>query len=73
LRAAISAAVRDAARGRADAEQERIAGLRALAEWGEVWHALSRLQDETEAFALDKRQAVIRGLSLLTDRAPSVA
>jgi DNA polymerase III subunit delta' len=73
LRAALSAAVRDAARGRADAEQGRIAALRALAEWGDVWHALSRLQDETEAFALDKRQAVIQGLSLLTDRVPSVA
>ena len=73
LRAAISAAVRDAARGQADAEQGRIAALRPLAEWGDVWHALSRLQDETEAFALDKRQAVIQGLSLLTDRVPIVA
>jgi DNA polymerase III subunit delta' len=73
LRAALSAAVRDVGRGRADAEQGRIAALRPLAEWGDVWHALSRLQDETEAFALDKRQAVIQGLSLLTDRAPSVA
>ncbi|MBV8458301.1 MAG: DNA polymerase III subunit delta' [Acetobacteraceae bacterium] len=72
LRAAISKALRDAARGRANAEQGRVAALRALAEWGDVWHALSRLQDETEAFALDKRQAVIQGLSLLTERVPSV-
>jgi DNA polymerase-3 subunit delta' len=40
---------------------------RALAEWGEVWHALGRLQDETERFNGDKRSAIVAGLELLTD------
>ncbi len=43
------------------------AGGRALAEWGEVWHALGRLQDETERFNGDKRTAIVAGLELLTD------
>ena len=41
---------------------------RPLAEWGEVWHALGRLRDETERFNMDKRTAIIAGLELL-DRA----
>jgi DNA polymerase-3 subunit delta' len=57
--------VRAAARGAADPEQARIAGMRPLAAWGEVWQALGRLQDETERFHLDKRQAIVSGLSLL--------
>jgi len=65
LRAAISAAVRDVLHGRADAEQERLVSLLSLEAWGETWHALTRLQDETERFSLDKRQAVIAGLGLL--------
>ncbi len=39
---------------------------RPLAEWGEVWHALGRLQHETERFNLDKRTAIIAGLELLS-------
>ena len=35
--------------------------LLSLEAWGETWHALTRLQDETERFSLDKRQAVIAG------------
>jgi hypothetical protein len=31
-----------------------------------VWHALGRLQDETERLYLDKRQAIVTGLSLLS-------
>jgi len=65
LRAAISAAVRDVLHGRADAEQERLVSLLSLEAWSETWHALTRLQDETERFSLDKRQAVIAGLGLL--------
>jgi DNA polymerase-3 subunit delta' len=65
LRAAISAAVRDVVRGRADPEQERLVSLLSLEAWGETWHALTRLQDETERFSLDKRQAVVAGLGLL--------
>ena len=42
-------------------------GGRPLAEWGEVWHALGRLQDETERFNGDKRTAIVAGLELLTE------
>lgn len=66
LRAALAAAVRDAVRGRADPEQLRLAGLRPLDAWGDVWHALTRLQDETERFALDRRQAIVSGLGMLS-------
>ena len=66
LRADLAAAVRDAVRGRADPEQLRVASLRPLDAWGEVWQGLTRLQDETERFALDKRQALIQGLGLLS-------
>ncbi|MGH7121918.1 MAG: DNA polymerase III subunit delta' [Acetobacteraceae bacterium] len=61
----LAAAVRAGARDRADAEQRRLLQLRPLDAWGEVWHALSRLADETERFSLDKRQAVVSGLALL--------
>jgi DNA polymerase-3 subunit delta' len=65
LRAGISSAVRDAARGRADPDQSRMIGSRPLDAWVEVWHALTRLQNETEHAYLDKRQAIVTGLSLL--------
>ncbi len=65
LRAALARAVRAAARGRADAQQMRLAQMRPLEAWCEVWQGLTRLQDETEHFNLDKRQAVISGLGLL--------
>ena len=65
LRDAISAAVRNAVRGRADAGQQRLANLRPLAEWGDLWHALTRLQDDTERFNLDKRHAIVSSLDLL--------
>lgn len=67
LRAAIAAAVRAAARGRADPDQARLAALHPLDAWAGVWHALTELQDETERFALDKRQAVLSGLRLLRE------
>ena len=66
LRAAITAAVRDAVRGRADPGQLRLVATRPLDAWGEVWDALSRLQDETERFNLDKRQAIVAGLGMLS-------
>jgi DNA polymerase III subunit delta' len=66
LRAAIASAVREQARGRADPEQARLAASRPLDAWADVWHALSRLQDETERFALDRRQAILTGLRLLS-------
>ena len=67
LRAALAGAVRAAARGTAGPEQERLAGLRPLAAWGDVWHGLTRLQDETERFALDKRQAIVAALAALSE------
>ena len=68
LRAGIAAAVRESVRGRADGEQERMVALRPLDAWGEVWQGLTRLQDETERFSLDKRQAIIAGLNLLSEK-----
>ncbi|MBV9758251.1 MAG: DNA polymerase III subunit delta' [Alphaproteobacteria bacterium] len=65
LRDSVGAAIRHAARGSADAAEARLAALRPLAAWSDVWHALGHLQDETERFHLDKRQAIVSGLSLL--------
>lgn len=73
LAAGIAAAVRDAARGREDPDQTRLLGDRPLAAWVDVWHALRRLQHETEDAYLDKRQAVVNGLRMLvtsTAKAP---
>jgi DNA polymerase III subunit delta' len=66
LRAGIAAAVRDSVRGRADPDQARLAALRPLDAWGDVWHALTRLQNETERFALDKRQALVASVGMLS-------
>jgi DNA polymerase-3 subunit delta' len=65
LRAAIAASVRDVVRGRGDPDQVRLVELRPLDAWSDVWHGLTRLQDETERFALDKRQAIVSGLGML--------
>lgn len=64
LRDRLGMTLREAARGRGD----RLSGLRPLVEWGEVWHALGRLQDETERSNLDKRHAIVAGLDLLNAR-----
>jgi DNA polymerase III subunit delta' len=61
LRDRLASAVREAARGRDDP----LMRVRPLGEWGEVWHALGRLQDETERSNLDKRHAIVAGLDLL--------
>ena len=61
LRDRLGTAVRDAARG----DTPHFLARRPLGEWGEVWHALGRLQDETERSNLDKRHAVVAGLELL--------
>ena len=37
--------IRTVVRGQGDAGQQRLAGLRPLAEWGDLWHALTRLQE----------------------------
>jgi DNA polymerase III subunit delta' len=68
LIAGIGAMVRDTVRGRADPEQQRLAALLPLEAWGEVWQGLSRIQDETERFALDKRQALVSCVGMLTGR-----
>jgi DNA polymerase III subunit delta' len=65
VRAGVAAAVRESVRGRADPEQERLVGLRPLDAWGELWQGLTKLQDETERFALDKRQAIVAGIGML--------
>ena len=65
LRTALSAAVRAVAAGQGSETQRRLAALRPLAEWNEVWHALTRLQDETERLNNDKRVATAVGLHLL--------
>ena len=64
----IGALVRDTVRGRADPEQQRLAALLPLEAWGEVWQGLLRLRDETERFALDKRQALVTCVGMLTGR-----
>ena len=61
LRDALSDAVRRAARG----APERLAGLRPLAEWAEIWQSLTRIQDETERLNLDRRQALVSSIMLL--------
>jgi DNA polymerase-3 subunit delta' len=65
LRRALASAVRQAARGAPDALGQKLAGLRPLDAWSEVWHALGRLQDETEHAYLDRRQAVVNALRML--------
>ena len=65
LRGAIAQAVRESLRGRADPAQLRLVGLLSLDAWGETWHALTALQDETERFSLDRRQAIVTAIGLL--------
>ncbi|WP_428483547.1 DNA polymerase III subunit delta' [Rhodopila sp.] len=67
MRAGLAAAVRESVRGRADPEQQRLVALRPLDAWGDLWHGLTRLQDETERFALDKRQAIVAGIGMLSE------
>ena len=66
VRAGVASAVRESVRGRADPDQERLVGLRSLDAWGEVWQGLTKLQAETERFALDKRQAIVAGIGMLS-------
>ena len=66
VRAGLAAAVRESVRGRADPDQQRLVALRPLDAWGELWQGLTRLQDETERFALDKRQAIVAGVGMLS-------
>ncbi len=72
LRASLAAAMRDVVRGRGGPEQARLVASRPLAAWGDVWHGLTRLQDETERFNLDKRQAILSSMDLLRGSAPGL-
>jgi DNA polymerase-3 subunit delta' len=65
LRHSIGGLVRQGARGAPDSHQARLLRLRSLESWGGVWQALTEIQHETERFALDRRQAVLAGLSLM--------
>jgi len=65
LRQAVSLTVRQGARGMPDADQARLLASRSLEGWGGVWQALTQIQDETERLALDRRQAVLAGLSVM--------
>jgi DNA polymerase III subunit delta' len=66
MRTGIASAVRETERGRADPEQQRLVAQRSPAAWAEIWQALTRLQNETERFALDKRQAIVAGVGMLS-------
>ena len=62
LRDAIATALRRAGRGEGTAPW--LAG-RGLAEWAGLWDMLGRLADETDTLNLDRKQAVLTGLSRL--------
>ena len=66
LRAALAAAVRDAARDQASTDQVALLGIRPLAAWVEIWQGLGTLQAETEDLYLDKRQAIANTVALLS-------
>lgn len=61
----LSAAVRDAGRGRADPDQTRLLAARPLAAWVDVWQGLCELRDACEGLYLDRRQTIVTGLGLL--------
>lgn len=62
LRGAIAGALSDAARGRA---APAWIGRHPLAVWASLWDRLGTLADETERLNLDRKQAVLTGLSWL--------
>jgi DNA polymerase-3 subunit delta' len=65
LRQAISAAVRQAARGQAPPGW---LALRPLAEWSTLWDSLGRLAAETDGLSLDRKQAVLTALGWLSPK-----
>ena len=65
LRQSLAGVVRKGARGTPDSHQAVLLTRRSIEDWGRVWQALTQIQDETERFALDRRQAVLAGLSLM--------
>lgn len=65
LRTELTQAIRVAARGGTPAPY---LAARPLAEWASLWDTLGRLADETETLNLDRKQAVLTGLSRLASR-----
>jgi DNA polymerase-3 subunit delta' len=65
LRQSVGQAVRQGARGTPETSHAHLLSVRSLESWGAVWQALTDIQNETERFALDRRQAVLAGLSLM--------
>ncbi len=70
LRAAIAAAVRESARGHAEPAQLRLSAVHGPAGWTAIWQSLGTIQRDTEALALDRRQAILQSLSLLNSGGP---
>jgi DNA polymerase-3 subunit delta' len=64
LRGSIAAALREAARG---GQAPAWIGRRPLAEWAALWDRLGTLANETERLNLDRKQAVLTGLSWLAE------
>ena len=67
LSAAISTTIRAAARGRTTEQHPSLLSSRSAESWAEACEELARLRDAAEAFNLDKRQALLTGLSLLSE------
>ena len=61
LRTRIAASVRGAAAG----QGILVPPTRTLAGWVDLWHTLGRIQDETERFHLDRRQAIVTAIERL--------
>ena len=66
LSAAISTTIRKAAREETTDQVASLFSSRPVESWVEICEELVRLRDETEALNLDKRQALLMGLSLLS-------
>ncbi len=65
LRGAIAGALTANLRNAATALQSKLMSLRSPPEWGALWSRLGELERETAQHNLDRRQAVVAGLSLL--------
>ncbi len=66
LSAAISTTMREAARDSTTGQNPGLLSSRSAESWAEACDTLARLRDEAEAFNLDKRQALLTGLGLLS-------
>ena len=66
LRGTIAATIGEQVRGLAEGAPPAMLARRSLDSWAETWHALGRLQEETEQQALDRRQAVLSSLELVS-------